>query len=212
MPDKPSDPGAADLSRRVRNKQRTRRALEDAALELFAERGYDRTTIEDIAERADVSPRTFFRYFTAKEGVVLDQWTEQPATFRAAVAARPAGEPLLVALREGFAQFAGREQDGARQRMFLRNRVIGATPLLRGLGMARIGVAWREAVASAIAGRLGADEPTPEHEVLADVVMAVIARATADWVDGGGVEPLEDLGRREFDRCASALRLLTAGS
>lgn len=200
------------LSQRERNKQRTRRALESSALDLFATKGFDCTTIEDICERAAVSPRTFFRYFAGKEAVIVEQWTDRPDTYRAAVLSRPAGEPLLVALREAYVDFVSREEDGARRRMFLRNRVIHLTPSLRGLVEDRVGANWRAAVADAIAVRLGAPGPGPDHELMADVVMTIIGQATAAWVMRGENVPPEDLGRQEFDRYTVALRLLLADS
>lgn len=195
---------------RARHRQRTRRALEDAALALFAERGYDQTSVEAIAERAEVSARTFFRYFTTKEDVILDQWGDRPWRYRDLVVARPTAEPLLVALREAYAEFVAHDEDGARQRMFLRNRVIQATPLLRGHGMVRIGAEWREAIADAVAQRSGAVEQGPEHTMLASLVMVPISSATAQWVDGEGRDPFEELARRAFDLLGTSAAALAS--
>ncbi|MFC7568621.1 TetR family transcriptional regulator [Actinomadura namibiensis] len=75
---------------RERKKARTRRALAAAALRLFAERGYEETTIADIAEAAEVSPRTFFAYFPSKEDVVFAEVDDRLAEVGELLAGRRA--------------------------------------------------------------------------------------------------------------------------
>ncbi|WP_460355478.1 TetR/AcrR family transcriptional regulator [Actinoallomurus acanthiterrae] len=84
---------------RERKKLQTRRAIAGAALRLFAERGYEETTIADIAEAADVSPRTFFSYFPSKEDVVFAEIDERLTEVWEGVARRPAGETPLESMR-----------------------------------------------------------------------------------------------------------------
>ena len=84
---------------RERKKLRTRRAIAGAALRLFDERGYEETTISDIAAAADVSPRTFFSYFPSKDDVVFAEMDERLADVRAGLADRPSGETPLATFR-----------------------------------------------------------------------------------------------------------------
>ncbi|MDT3440275.1 MULTISPECIES: TetR/AcrR family transcriptional regulator [unclassified Pseudofrankia] len=84
---------------RERKKLRTRRTIVDTAHALFAQYGYDATTIEAIAVSAEVSVRTFFRYFATKEEVALAPLDEVGELALAALARRPAHEPPLAALR-----------------------------------------------------------------------------------------------------------------
>jgi AcrR family transcriptional regulator len=84
---------------RERKKLRTRRTIAGAALRLFAERGFEETTISDIAAAADVSPRTFFSYFPSKDDVVFAEMDERLADVRARLAERPDGETPLGTFR-----------------------------------------------------------------------------------------------------------------
>jgi AcrR family transcriptional regulator len=88
--------------RRERKRRQTRERIEKAAMKLFLERGFDGTTIEDITEAADVSKRSFFDYFPSKEEVVFawqDSFADDLAT---AIAARPAGEPIVKVVEEAL--------------------------------------------------------------------------------------------------------------
>ncbi|MER6984235.1 TetR family transcriptional regulator, partial [Streptomyces carpinensis] len=84
---------------RERKKQRTRDALLRAALELFTTRGYEQTTVDDIAEAVDVSQRTFFRYFPGKEEAAFAVQDMVEAHFMESLRARPPHEAPLEALR-----------------------------------------------------------------------------------------------------------------
>jgi AcrR family transcriptional regulator len=82
---------------RERKRQQTRERLSRAAMALFLERGFEATTIDDIAAAADVSRRSFFHYFVSKEDVVFAWQEESTAALIAAIAARPTDESMLTA-------------------------------------------------------------------------------------------------------------------
>ena len=84
---------------RERKKQRTRQQIIDAAVSLFAERGYHATTIADIAEAAEVAPRTFFSYFPSKEAVVFHNVDRDMASLAEVLRNRLPGENVFDALR-----------------------------------------------------------------------------------------------------------------
>ncbi|WP_052440520.1 TetR/AcrR family transcriptional regulator [Streptacidiphilus anmyonensis] len=105
--------GAAPLiqqaeGRREQNKRRTHEALIEAAGRLFQERGYESTTVRDIAAAAGVGERTFFRYFPSKESLVLQQVRDLVPLLAAEILARPSAEPPLVALRNAVLEVARR--------------------------------------------------------------------------------------------------------
>jgi AcrR family transcriptional regulator len=88
---------------RERKKQRTREAIVEAAFELFAARGFDGTTIADIAEAAEIAPRTFFSYFPSKDDVVFHDFEEKHAMVASWLHEREPGTNTIDALRAGIA-------------------------------------------------------------------------------------------------------------
>ena len=121
---------ATELGRRERKRLQTREAIASAALELFSERGFHDTTIADITERADVSRRTFFSYFPAKEDVVFADFPAALVAFRAHLARREGDATVFDALRtwlpHALAAKAGR--DDAQERC--RRSLVDQTPQL----------------------------------------------------------------------------------
>src|SRR2546422_6331291 len=80
---------------RERKKEQTRRAIEDAAFRLFAQRGFPATTISDIAAEADIAPRTFFAYFPSKEDVVFAHFDAYTASLQQRLDERGSGETTV---------------------------------------------------------------------------------------------------------------------
>src|SRR6476620_5875005 len=130
---------AEQIDRQERRKKRTRQAIQTAALELFAERGYRETTINDIAARADVAPRTVTVHFPAKDELLFDTEPFTLDSLRERVAARHPDETALEALRDWMATtMAEAERDGHGlderfwERRALRAHIINTEPELRG--------------------------------------------------------------------------------
>ncbi|HEY2707374.1 MAG TPA: helix-turn-helix domain-containing protein [Caulobacteraceae bacterium] len=113
-----------------RNKDALRGRLQQAALELYRERGYEQTTAAEIAARAGVTERTFFRHFADKREVLFDEDPRLRPILTAAVAAAPAGSAPLAVLFHAFASIEPLLQDN---RAFTepRQAVIASTPALR---------------------------------------------------------------------------------
>lgn len=171
---------ATDGGLRERHKQSTRRSLEDAALRLFAEQGYDATPIEAIAEAAGVSPRTFFRYFTAKDEVLDMGWEQRREQLAELVDTVPAEDDdhaaagrVLVAMAESF--------EPERERVLLRARALRSSAALRGRN-ADTTAAWEQTLAAGLARRRGLAEADVRARAVAAAYTAVWRTALFDWL------------------------------
>jgi AcrR family transcriptional regulator len=193
-----------------RESSRTRRALSDAAARLFAERGYEETTIADLAAAVDISPRTFFSYFPAKEDVLFADIDDRIAALSELELRQP-GERLLDALRRVAGQVAewlagelGDEGSEPRRRMEIVQRIIERRPSLQAAVLVRLRAADRT-----LASRLHAAYPDEMDEILAAAVVGAFAaglRAGADVPPGS--PPSVGQPNQVIDR---VLRLLEHG-
>ncbi|MFE2545596.1 TetR/AcrR family transcriptional regulator [Actinacidiphila glaucinigra] len=192
-------------SLRERKKIRTRRAIRSAALRLFAAQGYDGTTVERIAEAAEVSASTVFRYFPTKEDIVLSDG-RGPAMV-AELRARPARESVVSSLRHvllcplrGMLADEG-DLEELRQRLHLARSV----PAVR----ARMGERVREAgrlLASVTAERLGRPGDDLEVRVVVAAVLGAWSEAVFHWLDSDGTADPGAVLDRSLELLAANLR------
>ena len=187
---------------REQKKRYTRDLLERRARELFERKGFDATTIDEIAEAALVSPRTFFRYFASKEDVVFASHAAELAWLRQLVAARPPDESPEVALARALVEF-GKVPEERHEDLLARVRLIMANPslLARRLLLHR---EWEVGIAEELALRERVEGPTLELRILAATGVAAFSTATFIWGERGGPESPADLFRQALDRLIAA--------
>ncbi len=178
LPEQPDRPGL-----RERKKAKTRAAIREQALRLFREQGYDATTVEQIADAADVSPSTFFRYFPTKEDVVLQD--DMELRWSAALQAQPPELSPVAALRAAMLEVFGglpeQEMTLLRQSMELALTV----PAVRARSLDEFGRTI-QFITAALAERTGRAPGDFRVQALAGAIMGV---AMAAWyTDPGGLD------------------------
>ncbi|HZR83639.1 MAG TPA: TetR family transcriptional regulator [Candidatus Binatia bacterium] len=188
---------------RQRKKVRTRDALAAAALRLSRERGYERVTIDDITAEAEVSRRTFFRYFASKEAALFPRYGLRLAHFRDQLRERPHGEAPFETVERAFlavARLYMRERD----EIVAQQRVVDASPSL--VAFERLlDRDWERAVATALEpARGGGGSAGRRARVLAGATMGAVRATLREWFDGGGRADLVALGREAFALLAMA--------
>jgi len=179
-----------------------RRRLREAALELYREQGFDRTTAAEIAARAGVNERTFFRHFPDKREVLFDGEADLRSALADWVAAAPGGLEPFEVLEEAFRN-AARELEANRAFSEPRWRIVADTPALRERELAKH-AALVDAVTEALRQR-GMD-PAPA-DLAARTGWAAYQHAVQSWMD----DPSSGLDT-ELQRAFTGLRRLSAGT
>ena len=173
------------LPLRERKKLRTHRALADAALRMFGEQGFDKTTLEELADAAEVSKSTFFRFFPAKEAVAIEAEAELWRVYLSALADRQLSGPVLGELHQTLAAAVAGLDPGWDQRFVETRRLVAAEPaLLAYVEHYRAGI--RNQVIDCLAGKLGLSPEDLRLHVLAELAVTAFSVSGRYWVRRGG--------------------------
>ncbi|GGO73829.1 TetR/AcrR family transcriptional regulator [Nonomuraea cavernae] len=156
---------------RERKKARTRLAILDAALDLFLEQGYDSTTVDQIAGSVEISPRTFFRYFTGKDHLVLGFHDQGVEIMMDTLRGRPTDEPPFTSLSHALRAVTRDMEDSTPEdaaRFLKLRRIFDDNPRLVGLSVAKV-AETEHALVREIAARRGVD---PDSDRLSRLIVA----------------------------------------
>ena len=200
-----TETGNRPVGLRERKKTQTRRALEDVALDLFERQGFDHTTVEEIAAACDVSPRTFFRYFSTKDQVLFGDEDPEFANLLADLEHRPADEPPFRSVRAAVDAMIESFADG-RDSLVRRARIIATTPSLEHHTDAHLGKV--DALIDALSRRDAAAGVTPrplELRLVANVAFAAFHAAAETWIADGATGDLFAIVDESFNRVEAGL-------
>ena len=186
------------MDRRSRKKQAVRQALEEAALRLFDERGFAETTIEHIADAADVSRSTFFRYFGSKEAVLFSGYDENGEKLAKLILERPEDEAPLQAFENALVELPGAMAAAPNPtHSDQRRRILEANIALRSKSE-ELMHQWRFRIAETLAQRDGKEKPGREHLLAAAVGIVVAERVSEEFVQPHVSLDLEGMIRGQF--------------
>ncbi len=178
------------LSLRERKKAKTRAAIQRHALRLFQKQGYDETTVEQIAEAAEVSPSTFFRYFPTKEDVVL--WDGYDPLMVDALREQPAELSPIQAMREAIRSVWQQMSSEDLTEQLQRSTLVMSVPELRGRVLEGF-VSTIQLVGDALAERTGREPDDPAIRNLTGAVMGVTLSVVLTAMDDPNVDFIQTI-------------------
>ncbi|UQA94093.1 TetR family transcriptional regulator [Streptomyces halobius] len=178
--------GDTALSLRERKKQRTRRALADAALDLFSERGFDRVTLEELTAHAEIGRSTFFRYYGTKEDVAMAAEGELWDAYTAHFAQHTAPGPALDALRASLTAAIVSMPDGWDHRFLRTRRLAAGTPVLHDHSIVT-SMKVQQRLVEILEERLGTDSRDDVRlRLLGELALSAWRCGARNWVAGRG--------------------------
>jgi AcrR family transcriptional regulator len=184
------------LGLRERKKLKTRRAIQEHALRLFLANGYDATTVEQIAEAAEVSPSTFFRYFPSKEDAVVTD--EYDPLIVESLRAQPGDLSPVEALRATLREIIGMMRAEDRQRIVERVTLSMSVPALRARQWENM-QDTQLLIAQTLAERVGRSPDDFELRAFSGALLGVWQATILTWVENVGESDLLDLLERGLD-------------
>ena len=188
------------LGLRERKKRTTRANIERAALDLFAERGYDQTTLAEIADAADVAPRTIFAYFQGKEDILFCDEPRFHQRLEQALARRPPPVTTVDALRDFL---SSPEPADAQAR--LRRRIIAASEGLQASERAR-SVPLERIIAASVARDLNAGQSDIRPALAAACVTVAFTAVRNRLLEGSGIPLSHEQTLEILDQMLTFLR------
>ena len=198
------------LGLRARKKQRTRQTIERVALELFENRGFGATTIDEIAAAADIAPRTFFHYYPTKEDVVTADYTSRLQQIVTALESGPKDRPPWAALRSAFMNAAA-NYEAERDHLLRSFRIIQGNPSVAAHNLPAQ-AQGDDAVADAVVEWLDVDGAVDiRPRLVAGVALAALRASLRLWLAGDGTSRLPDHLADAFDLLEDGLGLIVQG-
>lgn len=203
MSSSPPEQSGVRIGLRERKKAKTRQRIQDEALRLFAAQGYDATTIEQIADAAEISPSTFFRYYPTKEDtVVQDRWDALfTAIFTDHSDPRQPLEIVRDTVRSAIAATTPADLQQARERTLL----VMSVPALRARSL-EFNRMMLETITRNLADKLGRDRHDPDVLVFGGALAGTMVAVMLAWADQDmDIARLSELLENAFDHLAAGI-------
>jgi AcrR family transcriptional regulator len=186
------------LSLRERKKVKARQALVEAAYRLFLKKGFDNTTADEIAQAAELSRSTFFRYFKTKEAVVFPHQSDRIRLLRELIVRHEEGRSPFEAVRKGLLDFA-RYFDSIREELAFQREIVAASPFLQARQI-EFDREWERVIAERLLRDSKADKATERRaRLVAAAAFGMVEAILREWFDTGCKQDLAKLGAQALD-------------
>lgn len=193
---------------RERKKQKTRWAIQEQALRLIAEQGYEATTIDQIAAAADISPSTFFRYFRTKEDLIIqDQYDDVLVEGLRTI---PVEVPPLEAIRQVIRTAIVTLSPAERAKVLERMQLTMAVPALRARSLDNF-FETMNLLQRSIGARVGLDPNHVDLRIMAGAVVGALVGVFDAWAASGGTEDFGALIDHTLTQLAAGLPMGSGG-